>query len=262
MTSFCALADRYMECFKTYTRGCVGFYFGEGSLTELQNIALYCCNGITSSRDCPFNPNVPHKCFDAEAMATMADGSKKSLKSLEIGDKVKTLDENGQLADTDVVMIMDTSDQTSLFFNIQTYSNKTLRVSGNHLISTPGGQYKFAKKLMRDELIVTYDFAKNAQAEEKILSILIEPVTGYVAPLTMSGHMLVNDIAASCYAVVDSHWIAHSIMAPVRWWYALNSGLSLPETTQIERQMNGTHWYPLMLQHLTEQYINKLVPVF
>lgn len=26
MTAFCALADRYMECFKTYTRGCVGFF--------------------------------------------------------------------------------------------------------------------------------------------------------------------------------------------------------------------------------------------
>ncbi len=24
MSAFCALASRYMECFKTYTRGCVG----------------------------------------------------------------------------------------------------------------------------------------------------------------------------------------------------------------------------------------------
>ena len=55
LTSFCALADRYMECIKTYTRGCIGFYFGEGTLTELQNIALYCCNGITSTKECPFN---------------------------------------------------------------------------------------------------------------------------------------------------------------------------------------------------------------
>ena len=26
MTGFCALADRYMECIKTYTRGCIGFF--------------------------------------------------------------------------------------------------------------------------------------------------------------------------------------------------------------------------------------------
>ena len=28
LSSFCALADRYMECIKTYTRGCIGFYVG------------------------------------------------------------------------------------------------------------------------------------------------------------------------------------------------------------------------------------------
>lgn len=26
VSSFCALANRYMECIKTYTRGCLGFY--------------------------------------------------------------------------------------------------------------------------------------------------------------------------------------------------------------------------------------------
>lgn len=41
----------------------------------------------------------------------MADGSSKSLKSLEIGDKVKTLDQYGNLVDTDVIMIMDISNQ-------------------------------------------------------------------------------------------------------------------------------------------------------
>lgn len=55
LTTFCQLADRYMECIKTYTRGCVGFHFAEGSLTELQSIALYCCKGIYSSPDCPLN---------------------------------------------------------------------------------------------------------------------------------------------------------------------------------------------------------------
>ena len=26
ITSLCALADRYMECIKTYSRGCIGYY--------------------------------------------------------------------------------------------------------------------------------------------------------------------------------------------------------------------------------------------
>jgi hypothetical protein len=30
LTSLCQLADRYMECFKTYTRGCVGYHVING----------------------------------------------------------------------------------------------------------------------------------------------------------------------------------------------------------------------------------------
>lgn len=264
-TSFCALADRYMECFKTYTRGCVGFYFGEGALTELQNIALYCCNGITSSRDCPFNPNVKRTCIDSEAMATLHDGSKKAVGKLEIGDKVKTIDANGRLVDTDVIMMMDISQQESLFFNIATYSNKQVRVSASHLISLPNGEFKFAKLLNREDSILVYDNEKQLQVNEKIKSILIEPVEGYAAPLTMEGTLLVNDILVSSYAIMESQSLAHTAMAPVRWWYKLYSQLdnTVPEsifsTLQIEKQMNGTHWYPSLLHSLTEQYLAKFV---
>ncbi len=31
LTNVCAIADRYMECFKTYTRGCVGQHVNDKS---------------------------------------------------------------------------------------------------------------------------------------------------------------------------------------------------------------------------------------
>ena len=37
----------------------------------------------------------------------MSDGSLKNVKSLQIGDKVKTLDQDGNLIDTDVIMMLD-----------------------------------------------------------------------------------------------------------------------------------------------------------
>ena len=115
MTSFCALASRYLECFKTYTRGCVGYFLADGGLTEIQLIAQYCCNGITSTLDCPFNPNVQRKCIDAQANTIMFDGSSKKVGSLEIGDRVATLDQNGQLASTEVIMMMDISQEECKF---------------------------------------------------------------------------------------------------------------------------------------------------
>ena len=53
MTSFCALADRYMECIKTYTRGCVGFFVIATSLYLLFSFqyviyrkiyVIFCCH--------------------------------------------------------------------------------------------------------------------------------------------------------------------------------------------------------------------------
>lgn len=41
----------------------------------------------------------------------MADGSLKKVKDLEIGDKIKTLDSNGRLTETDVVMMMDINEE-------------------------------------------------------------------------------------------------------------------------------------------------------
>ena len=52
------------------------------------------------------------KCFDDESYVTMADGSSKVLRDVQIGDTVKTLAADGQLIDTDVVMIMDKSDES------------------------------------------------------------------------------------------------------------------------------------------------------
>lgn len=129
----------------------------------------------------------------------------------------------------------------------------------------PNGEFKFAKLLNREDSIVTYDEQQQMQIEEKIRSILIEPVEGYAAPLTMSGTILVNDVLASSYAIMESQTLAHAAMAPVRWWYQLYGQVSqaVPESIaaslQIEKQLNGTHWFPSVLHSLTQQYLSKVV---
>lgn len=252
LTSFCALASRYLECFKTYTRGCVGYFLADGAFTEIQLIAQYCCNGIESSLDCPFNPNVQRTCINSDANAVMADGSMKKVKSLEIGDQVRTL-KDGQISTTDVIMMMDLSDQKWNFLNITTESDKHISVSGNHLMSIPNGEFKFAKELFSGDSIVTYETETGSQQEETIKSILIEPVEGYAAPLTMEGTLLVDNILVSNYALLKNHHVAHSVMAPVRWWYQMNYEMqgvmpsSVSSSLEIQKQSNGTHWFPGMM---------------
>lgn len=127
------------------------------------------------------------------------------------------------------------------------------------------GKYKFAKNLQKDDVLIGYDFESGKKTEEKIESVLVEPVNGYAAPLTMSGNLLVNGILTSSYAVIESHDLAHAVMSPVRWWYTLTNTMvhSLPSsistTIQIEKQMNGTHWFPGLIQSVTSNYLGKVV---
>ena len=139
-----------------------------------------------------------------------------------------------------------------MFLKLKTYSNKSLSVSGSHLMPLSNGDYKFAKKLLSNDEIITFDFEKNKTIVEKIQSILIEPVVGYIAPLTMSGTILVNDMLASCYAVIDSHALAHAAMAPVRWWH-------LMDFRRFSSPKNGTHWYPQALMSISDTLLNKFL---
>jgi hedgehog protein len=132
-------------------------------------------------------------------------------------------------------------------------------------MAVANGGFKLAQDLRREDTIVTFDFEKQMQVDEKIKSIMIEPVEGYAAPLTMSGTILVDGILASCYASIESQTIAHTVMAPVRWWYSIHGMIdqAAPESfsshLEIGKQMNGTHWYPAMLESFTQQYLSKLI---
>ena len=149
----------------------------------------------------------------------------------------------------------------ALFFNIKT-NTKIIRLSGTHLVSIPNGQFRFAKLLSKGDYIVTFDPINGVQTEELIQSITIVTVKGYAAPLTMSGTILIDNILTSCYAVVDNHYLAHSSMAPVRWWYNLNTILRpiIPEalsvTFKIDKQSNGTHWFPAFLHYFQSSLID------
>lgn len=99
---------------------------------------------------------------------------------------------------------------------------------------------------------MTYDPVSGSQVKEVIKSILIEPVKGYAAPLTLSGTILVDNILVSNYAVIKSHSAAHIAMAPVRWWYTMGNQMKI---FKIDKQLNGTHWFPGLL-HSFNSYTN------
>ena len=76
---------------------------------------------------------------------------------------------------------------------------------------------------------------------------------GYAAPLTEQGTLIVNHVAASCYGVINSHHVAHAVLAPMRWWYRL-FGITSRSSKTI-----GIHWFPQILYDMTTYFIPSII---
>jgi len=61
--------------------------------------------------------------------------------------------------------------------------------------------------------------AKPFDPRQQRRSIRFEIQTGFTAPLTSAGTLLVNGVDASCFAVANSHRLANLGMMPVKVWY-------------------------------------------
>jgi hypothetical protein len=133
------------------------------------------------------------------------------------------------------------------------------------LVALSNGSFKFAYKLTTNDSILIYDSKMNKSMTEIIVSIRIGLVDAYSAPVTQLGTMLVNDILISCYALIESHSLAHLVMSPIRLIYSFNklyqnllptnnnSSSYYGEIMRINKQSNGIHWYPELLYFISSK---------
>lgn len=139
-----------------------------------------------------------------------------------------------------------------MFKQLTTVSGRQLSLTSTHLLPTDIGKYVMAKDIHvgmniyvmnhRGELIV-----------ETITDIIDILKQGYIAPLTQQGTLIVNNIAASCYATINDHHLAHTVLAPMRWWYTLF------ETSEQSNEMIGIHWFPNVLYQMTNFFIPSIL---
>jgi hypothetical protein len=94
---------------------------------------------------------------------------------------------------------------------------------------------------------------KGQLTTETISNIIDVVKQGYIAPLTQEGTLIVNNIAASCYAIIDNHHLAHVALTPMRWWYNLFGKV------QESNEMIGIHWFPKMLYEITTFFIPSII---
>ncbi|XP_041805345.1 tiggy-winkle hedgehog protein-like [Chelmon rostratus] len=200
-------------------------------------------------------------CFCGSSVVILADGRTKPLKELRVGDKVLAADQQGNLVSSDFLMFMDQDRQITRQFRVLETDEPRRR-----LTLTPAHLVFVMKDNSTDSSDITAVFASNVKIGQRLLAVgndrpdrlisarvtktYMEHCEGSYAPVTSHGTIIVDQVLASCYAVVEAHDLAHWVLAPVRLWHSFLSLVGMVNELNSLHQADGVHWYPELLYHV------------
>ncbi|XP_042146932.1 sonic hedgehog protein [Ixodes scapularis] len=212
-------------------------------------------------------------CFHGSDRVQTRHGTK-SLSELLLGDEVMALASDGGLVFTEVISFLDRDPSAErLFYRVETESGRTVSFTPAHLVyytATADGVPRptFAARLVPGGYILSggsagaaVDGGASSLRLERVRDVTANVATGVFAPLTREGTLLVNGVAASCYAAVEDQALAHWAFLPVRLWEDVkDSALSLLRATGTlvrradgrphgpqQSSLVGVHWYAELL---------------
>ncbi len=200
-------------------------------------------------------------CFPAHTTVFVDDirAPQKLMEDLKLGDRVLSTTTTGELVYSPVIAFLDKSDKVMAFVKIETNNNEHFLTS-THLIfrhklssgSLSTSEAVFASKIQAGDYIFTLSSNKSIIAET-VNTVSYVDMEGAYGPLTAEGTVVVNNIATSCYAVIENHNMLHTVFAPLRFINKWVPGLLLPSPEQ-----NGQHWYTHLLTGVG-QYIHPYI---
>lgn len=215
-------------------------------------------------------------CFTAETTVQTSEGVSKKLSDLKIGEQILSVDLNTfELKFSELLLFLHFNpDETRQFVHVTLKSGKTLTVTPTHLVLTGSltkNRIVFAGDLKPSDTMLTSD-SKNKLREDVIIEIKQVMRKGVYAPLTEAGTVVVNDVLASCYAVVESQSLAHWAYSPLRLIHNFKESLSRlwslvnrpfsgwnEAPKSISAPSIGVHWYGRMLYSLVDFFYPKIL---
>jgi len=211
------------------------------------------------------------------------------MSDLNVGDIVLSVDTNGKLVFSPIILDLDTlPNTTDTFLRVRTSTEQSITLTPNHLIYSkqpneeeemnPLYDYTateisarnddsvnvsferfstiYASQLKKGDLVLVYD-GKQYIKPGKVVDVEVLHVTGLYSPLTTQGNIIVDDVVASCYADFDNHALQHLVWAPFRWWQKISElfpgmNIGLQKQGYSKEKKLGMHWYAQFLTSLAD----------
>lgn len=175
------------------------------------------------------------------------------------------MDSNGQLKFSEVYMFLDRDEnQKREFIRIETEDGHTLTATPSHLIytwqtnehatvTTDTANFRFAELVRIGDFVLVN--VNSTLEPRRVKSIKQELHRGVYAPLTYDGTIVVNSIAASCYALVEKHSMAHWSFMPMRSVRRIEEMLGITNDIDAPIPPRGIHWYASTLNKFKDTFL-------
>ncbi|GCB62316.1 hypothetical protein scyTo_0007206 [Scyliorhinus torazame] len=207
-------------------------------------------------------------CFPSKAMVTLENGHTRAVSELNPGDRVLTVDAAGKVVPSQVLLFLDKEEELRISFTVLETEDPQQRVelTAAHLIFVSDNNTDrmenfrpmFASRVRTGQFILVREVGSGQLRSSKIKAIYAAEDIGVYAPLTSHGTLLVNNVLASCYAVIEKHHWAHLAFAPLRLFHSLTSLLPAFHSGHGNAtQENGIHWYSRCLYSLGKKVLDR-----
>ena len=214
-------------------------------------------------------------CFSGMSTVELKSGERRSISTIVPGDEVLAMDNSGNLRFSTVITMLHAEQSISVeYYSLHTTSGKRLLVSKYHLVYTADcssstvsySDYKYAKNLQVGDCVRvrvnSHDDGDTDAASEmqEITEIYKQTLDDAYAPLTTLGTLVVDDVAASCYASISYHGLGQLAFAPLQYLYPLLPEVFLAQQNVSENTM--VQWYPNLLVKGVWPAMQTLQPFF
>ncbi|XP_052866332.1 protein hedgehog, partial [Anopheles cruzii] len=203
-------------------------------------------------------------CFTGDGTVLTADGVRRPLSELRIGERVQAVDGTGRTVFSEVLMFMDRdTHQRREFVTIEADGGARLKVTPAHLVMVwrkelAETRFVFAERIREGDHILVHGASATGTLEpRRVLRISAVLAEGVYAPLTREGTIVVDEVVASCYALIDSQTVAHLSFLPYRWaekLWSLFERASATDSLSLPRH-EGIHWYAKSLYSIKDYVI-------
>ncbi|RZF35234.1 hypothetical protein LSTR_LSTR009358 [Laodelphax striatellus] len=224
-------------------------------------------------------------CFTGDSLVSTSDGRQLKLEDVRLGDELMSIDpHSGRVVYSEVILFLDRDPQeTRPFLRITTSTGAVIKMTPSHLLLRVDSEKPlnlaavFADSVKPGDSVLLANISGGEPIIDKVTHIDTFTTSGVYAPLTRTGTIVVNGVSASCYALINSQFVAHLSFAPLRIYLNLKESLmrlwtfaSHPLTTNSWNHHNylrkrrsfsiqsGIHWYPEFLYKIS----NILIPKF